>query len=159
MKVLLQMMMILYISQYMLISNVDGINLSKDDLSCKPGEGIGIFASGLASQCSGDNSITTKEECKAAADYNKNNKIDTNDGFSAKHNFMNSDVPPGCIHNTGMYNKYYFHGNSTSTEKCSENHKCVCFTIKKEPTFSKVLCFTIEKGALNCQGTKKANKN
>ena len=55
MKVLLQMMMILYISQYMmLISNVEGINLSKDNLSCKPGEGIGIFASGLASQCSGD---------------------------------------------------------------------------------------------------------
>ena len=76
MKVLLQMMMILYISQYMLISNVEGINLSKDDLSCKPGEGIGIFASGLASQCSGDNLITTKEECKAAADYNRKNKID-----------------------------------------------------------------------------------
>ena len=39
----------------MLISNVEGINLSKDDLSCKPGEGIGILTSG--SQCTGDNSI------------------------------------------------------------------------------------------------------
>ncbi len=56
MKVLLQMMMILYISQYMFISNVEGINLSKDNLSCKPGEGIGILTSG--SQCTGDNSIT-----------------------------------------------------------------------------------------------------
>ena len=44
----------LYIICLLLISVVSG-----EDFTCKPGYGIGIFTSGLASQCSGLSKITT----------------------------------------------------------------------------------------------------
>ena len=51
----------------LLISAVSG----EEDLTCQAGYGIGIFTSGLASQCSGVSKITTEAECKLAAEYNK----------------------------------------------------------------------------------------
>ena len=47
----------LYIICLLLISVVSG-----EDLTCKAGYGIGIFTSGLASQCSGLSKVTTEAE-------------------------------------------------------------------------------------------------
>ena len=66
----------LYIICLLLISAVSG-----EDLTCKHGYGMiptDIRTSGLASQCSGVSKITTWQECKLAAEYNRKNNIDKN---------------------------------------------------------------------------------
>ena len=54
---------------------------AKGEVTCEAGEGVSsgkIFTSGYASQCTGLSKITTREECIAAAEYNRKNNIDKN---------------------------------------------------------------------------------
>ena len=63
----INMIMLLLISQYMMVLAVNG-----KDLTCEPGEGMpptDIRTSG--SQCSGWSKITTWQECELAAEYNR----------------------------------------------------------------------------------------
>jgi hypothetical protein len=67
----------------LLISVVRG-----EDFNCEAGEVLlpnpnNIFTSGSASQCSGLSKITTEAECRAAAEYNRKNNIDNNEGYGA----------------------------------------------------------------------------
>ena len=49
----------------------------EEDLTCKDGYGmIGTDIRRSGSQCSGLSKITTEAECKAAAEYNRENNID-----------------------------------------------------------------------------------
>ena len=79
----------------LLISVVRG-----EDITCKAGERVtggigGIFTSGDASQCSGTSKITTWQECKAQAEYNRKNGIDKNKGFGGRKRL--TSLPPGCV--------------------------------------------------------------
>ena len=86
----------LYIICLLLISAVSG-----EDLTCKAGDGASsgkIFTSGSASQCIGISKITTEEECELAAEYNRKNNIDKNEGFGGRWSGPWGSIrPPGCF--------------------------------------------------------------
>ena len=84
--------------------------VSSNKLTCKAGEGPGplFVASGDGSQCSGIFKITTEAECKAAAEYNRKNNIDTNKGYGGSKSY--SSWPSGCMYHSQM-------------KKYSENYK------------------------------------
>eukprot|EP00942_MAST-04A_sp_MAST-4A-sp1_P001339 g1339.t1 len=121
MKVL-NIVALLIVSQYMVLYVVNG-----KDLTCKAGEGVPsgkIFTSGDASQCSGLSKITTWQECKLAAEYNRKNNIDKNVGFGGRLSW--SDAPPGCYYRSGY--KYIWNDYTKSTKQCSNHYKCICKT-------------------------------
>jgi hypothetical protein len=114
------------------------------DLTCKAGEGVPsgkIFTSGLASQCSGINKITTEAECKLAAEYNSKNNIDNNKGYGGTKSWYHN--APGCLDNSG--GNYYWNDKTTSTEQCSYGMKCIC----KPKTCTKCLSNTYSEGGIN----------
>eukprot|EP00942_MAST-04A_sp_MAST-4A-sp1_P002584 g2584.t1 len=103
-----------------LLSTVRG-----EDITCKAGDGMiptDIRTSGYASQCSGVSKITTAEECKLAAEYNRKNNIDKNGGYVGRGSW--SSDPPGCFYSGG----YYWNDNTKSTKQCSNSYKCICKT-------------------------------
>ena len=107
---------------WLLISVVGGVGVT-----CKAGEGAfdySIFTSGPASQCSGWSKITTAEECKAAAIYNKKSKIDDNIGYNGELSRIKN--PPGCIYKSSDTNKYEFNDHTEAKGKCSKDTRCIC---------------------------------
>ena len=113
----------LFVIWLLLISIVSG-----EDVTCKPGYGVGIFTSGSASQVCGISKITTWQECKLAAEYNSKNNIDKNRGYGGR--VSSSGAPPGCFYFSvsGSDKKYYWNTNTKSTRKCSNSKKCICKT-------------------------------
>jgi hypothetical protein len=117
--------------------------VSGKDLTCKAGEGVfdyTVYASG--SQCTGLSKITTAEECKLAAEYNRKNNIDNNN-IKIFGKWNNHQIPTGCIYNS-YTNSYRFNG-ATGTTKCSDTYKCVC----KKKRISKCLRHTYSEGGIN----------
>jgi hypothetical protein len=101
------------------------ISVIKGDVTCKVGEGIiPMFTSGYASQCSGVSKITSWQECKLAAEYNRKNNIDKNGGNSP-YAMEYNNRPPGCFTFSAVGSKYYFNMLGTVV-KCSDGMKCVC---------------------------------
>eukprot|EP00942_MAST-04A_sp_MAST-4A-sp1_P011612 g11612.t1 len=127
----------------LLISVVSG-----KDLTCKPGEGVptGVygFTSGPPSQCSGIDSITTEEDCKAAAEYNRKNNIDDNDGYAGRVSY--SYRPYGCYYYKMInWHKYWFNGYHNPTKGCDSERKCIC----KAKLCSKCPKNTYSEGGIN----------
>eukprot|EP00942_MAST-04A_sp_MAST-4A-sp1_P010806 g10806.t1 len=101
--------------------------VSGEDVTCKPGYGIGTFSSGSASQVCGISKITTEAECKLAAEYNRKNNIDKNIGYGGRESYSSS--PPGCYYWSGsMAIRYKWNDYPTSTTQCSNRDKCICKT-------------------------------
>jgi hypothetical protein len=133
------------------------------ECACKPGYGQSIFTSGSASQCSGVSKITTEAECRAAAEYNKKNNIDTNHGYWGRFNRSWvgkkrggwSSPPPGCFfrsesNNKGYNNEYYFNNDTKSTTECSNRYKCIC----KPKTCTQCPINTYSKGGIKATCTR-----
>ncbi len=128
--------MSLFIICLLLISVVSG----EEDFTCQAGYSVGIFTSG--SQCSGISKITTEAECELAAEYNRENNIDQNDGYGSR--FSSSRSPPGCFYLSDI-NKYYWNYNTKSTIQCSNSKKCIC----KTKTCIKCPINTYSEGGIN----------
>ncbi len=119
------------------------VSTSLEDVTCEPGYAIqptDIRTSG--SQCSGLSKITTWQECKLAAEYNRKNNIDKNLGFGGR--LSSSSHPPGCIYWSGT-NRYYLNDYTKSTYKCSNIYKCIC----KTKTCNKCPRHTYSEGGTN----------
>ena len=100
----------------LLISVVRG----EEDVTCKAGEGRGypdIRTSG--SQCRGVSKITTEAECKLAAEYNRKNNIDKNDGYGGRSRQKGSPrfpfSPCGALNSTQLPLSKSFDGNFFAT--------------------------------------------
>ncbi len=103
----------------LLISVVRG-----EDATCEAGYAIGILTVGNPSHCSGISKITTEAECAAAAEYNRKNNIDKNDGYEGR--VKASSYPPGCFYHKYVNNKYKWNDNTKSTRNCTKINKCIC---------------------------------
>jgi hypothetical protein len=71
--------------------------------ACKAGDGFGVvdfFSSGFASQCTGVSKITTEEECRLAAVFNRKHNIVSDDAHRINKGYGGrksvSWLPPGC---------------------------------------------------------------
>jgi hypothetical protein len=115
MKVL-NILLVLFVSQYMIFVN-------GKDLTCKVGEVVGrMVTSGKALQVCGLSIITTEAECKAAAEYNRKNNIDKNEGYGGKI----SGCERGCIYYS-VNNKYHFNDYKINRlTECTIGVACIC---------------------------------
>eukprot|EP00943_MAST-04B_sp_MAST-4B-sp1_P009759 g9759.t1 len=100
------------------------------NIKCKAGQYEALYNTKTRSKC--EFPITSEKECKKAAQFNKANGIDKNNGYGGATD--TTADPYGCFHNKGFNDKYFFNYHKESPTRCSKNEKsCLCDHVSCQP--------------------------